>query len=296
MLDLLQKYFKNKENNVHLIEKYREDFSRRVHSLQRELNSSAELKIDEAIKIQKQKRQLNNIQKTYKETIEEKVANLIEQVRERKSQLGDDEIEKEFENMWESTMAELPKHLLQKRNVSQEMLLELKRDLSNRGSSIKEKLLSVKHLEEFGKDKFQIKDEHIDLKWYSLKGVKQFWNNECHDKTASLAFSLIRRCSKYVSEKDKIEEDYDGTYCQELLNIINERLREEDAKKLHITHEFDLDLKLHVLGSAARMFGEMHLRFLNTDPILCLERLKPHYFTTFKNIFQEKDETQSRTK
>uniref|UniRef100_A0A803K4I7 VLIG-type G domain-containing protein n=1 Tax=Xenopus tropicalis TaxID=8364 RepID=A0A803K4I7_XENTR len=296
MLDLLQKYFTNKENNVRLIEKYREDFTRRVHSLQREMKSSAELKIDDTIRIQKQKSQINNIQKTYQETIEEKVTNLIEQVRERKSQLGDVEIEKEFENMWESTMAELPKNLLQKRNVSQEMLLELKRDLSNMGSSISEKLLSIEHLDEFGNCEFQIKDEHIDLKWYSLKGVKQFWTNEYHDKTASLAFSLIRRCSKYVSEKFKIEGDYDGTYCQELLNIINERLREEDAKKLPITHEFDLDLKLHVLGSAARTFWEMHLIFLNTDPILCLERLKPHYLTTFKNIFQEKDETQSRAK
>ncbi|KAE8578135.1 hypothetical protein XENTR_v10023346 [Xenopus tropicalis] len=294
MLDLLQKYFTNKENNVRLIEKYREDFSRRVHSLQRELNSSAELKIDDTIRIQKQKHQINNIQKTYQETIEEKVVNLTEQVRERESQLGDVEIEEEFENMWESTMAELPKNLLQKRNVSQEMLLVLKRDLSNRGSSISEKLLSIEHLDEFGKDKLKIKDEHIDLKWYSLKGVKEFWNNECRDKIASLA--LIRRCSKYVSEKFKIEGDYDETYCQELLNIINERLREEDAKKLPITHEFDLDLKLHVLGSAARMFGEMHLRFLNTEPILCLERLKPHYLTTFKNTFQEKDETQSRAK
>eukprot|EP00079_Xenopus_tropicalis_P039045 XP_017952816.1 PREDICTED: LOW QUALITY PROTEIN: up-regulator of cell proliferation-like [Xenopus tropicalis] len=294
MLDLLQKYFTNKENNVRLIEKYREDFSRRVHSLQRELNSSAELKIDDTIRIQKQKHQINNIQKTYQETIEEKVVNLLFIVRERESQLGDVEIEEEFENMWESTMAELPKNLLQKRNVSQEMLLVLKRDLSNRGSSISEKLLSIEHLDEFGKDKLKIKDEHIDLKWYSLKGVKEFWNNECRDKIASLA--LIRRCSKYVSEKFKIEGDYDETYCQELLNIINERLREGDAKKLPITHEFDLDLKLHVLGSAARMFGEMHLRFLNTEPILCLERLKPHYLTTFKNTFQEKDETQSRAK
>ncbi|XP_041434674.1 interferon-induced very large GTPase 1-like isoform X2 [Xenopus laevis] len=295
MLQLLQKYFESKKKNVHLIEKYREDFTRRVHSLQNELKSYVTSKIDDTIRIQKQKHQINNIQKTYQKTIEEKVSNLIKQVRERESQLEDDEIEMAFEKMWKSTIAELPRNLLQKRNVSQEMLLELKRDLSNRGASIMEKLLSKNNLIGFGKVEFQVKDQHID-KWYT-KHVKVYWSTEFHNKTSNLASTLIRICSDNVTEKVNTGGDYDGTYCQELLNIINERLREDDVKKLHITHEFDLDIKLHILESVSWKFQKMHDEFIwENNPVLCLEKLKPHYLTTFKNIFQEKDEIQSRAK
>nr|NP_001128554.1 provisional ortholog of upregulator of cell proliferation L homeolog [Xenopus laevis]AAI14224.1 Unknown (protein for MGC:132266) [Xenopus laevis] len=296
MLDLIKKYFESKTDNVLLIEKYREDFSRGVNCLRKDLEHSVTAKIDETIRIQKGKYQIKNIVNSYQKTIEEKVTDLLKQVRQRESRLESDEIEKEFEKMWESTIAELPRNLLQKRNVSQEMLLELKRDLSNRGAFIKEKLLRIKYLDEFGNDKFKIKEQHVDLK-SSLKGVKELWTNQCHDKLAySLASSLIELCLNYVTEKVNTGEDYDMTYCQELLSKINERLREKDVKNLQITHEFDLDIKLHILGSAARMFQEMHESFLKSYPMLSLETLKPHYLTTFKNLFQEKDETQSRAK
>ncbi|KAE8578128.1 hypothetical protein XENTR_v10023339 [Xenopus tropicalis] len=297
MLKLLEEHFESKTDNIHLIEKYREGFSKGVTFLQKELEHSGTAKIEEIIKIQKGKHQIKKIKDSYQQKIEEKVTHLLNQVRERKMKAGDDEIEKEFENMWESTMAELPKNLLHKRKVGQEMLLALKRDLSNRGSSIKEKLLSIEHLHEFGKGEFQIKHWHVDLKWYSLKGFKEFWTNEFHDKIDHFAFSLLDVCSDYIREEVNRIEDYDGTYCQELLNIINKRLREEDAKQLPITHEFDLDIKLHILGRAAWKFQKKHEEFIqDNDPVLCLEKLKPHYFTTFKNIFQEKDEIQSRAK
>uniref|UniRef100_A0A803K5C2 Up-regulator of cell proliferation-like n=1 Tax=Xenopus tropicalis TaxID=8364 RepID=A0A803K5C2_XENTR len=294
MLKLLNEYFESKTDNVQLVEKYREDFSRGVNFLQKELEYSVTAKIDETIRIQKGKYQIKKIEDSYQKTIEAKVTNLLNQVREKKIQLKEDEVEKEFENMWKSTIAELPKNVLQKRNVTKDMLLDLKRDLSNTGSSIKEKFLCIEHLDKFGNFEFQIKDHHIDIKWYSR--LKEFVTNECHIKTENLAYTLIERCSDYVTEKVNTGEDYDGTYCQELLNMINERLREEDAKNLHITHEFDLDIKLHILGSAARMFQIMHETFLKTDPMLCLEKLKPYYLSAFKNIFQEKDETQSRAK
>ncbi|OCT59052.1 up-regulator of cell proliferation [Xenopus laevis] len=289
MIDLLKKYFDSKTDNVHLVEKYREEFSRGVNFLHKELENSVTAKIDEIIRIQKGKYQIKKIEDSYQRMVEEKVTSLLKQVRERKSQLGDDEIEKEFENMWESTVAELPKNLLQKRNVGQEMLLDLKHDLSNKGSSIKEKLLSIKCLDVFGKDKFQIKDCHVDMKCNSHY-------KEILTKIEHLVSYLIARCSDYVIKKVNTGGDYDGTFCQELLNMINERLREKDVKNLHITHDFDLDIKLHILGDAAQKFQKMHESFLKTDPMLCLEILKPHYFTTFKNLFQEKDETQSRAK
>ncbi|XP_031749401.1 interferon-induced very large GTPase 1-like isoform X1 [Xenopus tropicalis] len=294
MLDLLKKYFESKTDNVHLIEKYREDFSKGVNFLRKELEHSVTAKIEEIIIIQKGKYQIKNIEDSYQKIIEKKVTNLLKQVRERESRLGDDDIEKEFENMWGSTIAELPKYFFKKFNVTKEMLLALKHDLSNKGSAIMEKILNIKCFDEFGKGEFQIKEQHVDMKWFSR--IKEYWTNECHIKTDSLASCLIKKCSDYVTKKDNTGGDYDGTYCQELLNIINERLRDKDVKNLHINNQFDLDIKLHILGDAARRFQMMHERFLKTDPMLCLGTLKPHYFTTFKHLFQEKDETQSRAK
>ncbi|XP_041432156.1 up-regulator of cell proliferation isoform X2 [Xenopus laevis] len=297
MLFLLKEYFESKTDNVHLIEKYKVDFSRGVKFLRNELESSVTAKIDETIRIQKGKNQIKNIENHYQKTMEKKVTDLLKQVRERKSHLRSGDIVNVFENMWKSTIAELPKNLLQKRQVNQEMLLDLKKDLSNKGSSINEKFLSVKHLDDFGRVEFQINKQHVDIKWFSAKGLKEFWTNECHDKTACLASSLIRRCSDYVTEKFNTGGDYDGTYCQELLNIINVRLRVEDVNNLHTTHQFELDLKLHIFGNAASMFQKLHERFIQeNDPVICLEKLKSHYWETFYNIYEEKDETQSRAK
>ncbi|OCT56693.1 hypothetical protein XELAEV_18004560mg [Xenopus laevis] len=296
MLDSLEKYFESKTDNVHLVQRYREEFSKGLTSLQKELKHSVTTKIEEMITIQKGKYQIKKIEDGYQKIIEKKVTHLLKQVRERKMKVGDDEIEKQFGSMWGNTIAGLPKNPVQKRNISQEMLLLLKRDLANKGSSINEKLLSIKDLDEFGKGEFQIKGQHVDLKWYSPKGLKEFLTNECHNKIASLASSLLDISDDIIEEKNRTE-DYDGTYCQELLNIINERLRKEDVKNLNISHEFDLDIKLHILGIVARVFQKRHNEFIQeNDPVLCLEKLKPHYLTTFKNIFQEKDEIQSRAK
>ncbi|XP_031749457.1 up-regulator of cell proliferation [Xenopus tropicalis] len=302
MLDLLKVYFDSKTDNAHLIEKYREDFSRGVNFLREKLYQSVTAKIEETIRIQKGKYKIKDIQSTYQKTIEEKVTRLLDKVRERKSRLGNDEIRKAFENMWESTIAELPKNHIEKHNVSQGMLQKLKWDLHNRGSSINQEILKVKHLYDFGNNTFTVNSKtHLGNIWQRVKktvlNLKLCWESECVHGVEMLVSSLAERCSDYVTQKVNKKGSYDGTCCQELLNIINEKLREDEVKNLPITHQFELDIKLHILGSAALRFQKMHDEFiLENDPVLCLEKLKPLYWTTFENIFQEKDETQSKAK
>ncbi|OCT59057.1 up-regulator of cell proliferation [Xenopus laevis] len=296
MLMLLEKYFESKSDNVHLILKYKEEFFTGVRSLKKKMDHSVTSKIDEAIRIQKGKNFIKSIQSNYQKEVEKKVASLLDQVRRQERQLGAEEVRKPFDSMWERTLAELPKQQLEKRIIQREMLQELKRDIANKGSSINEKFLSIKCLDEFGK-KFMTEDKHIDIKWFSIQGVKEQLFKERHNKISELASSLISQCSHYVTDKVKTGENYDGTYCQELLNIINERLRKKEVKNLHISHLFELDLKLHIFGSAAPRFQMMHERFIQeNDPVLCLGKLKSDYLATFKNIFEEKDETVNRAK
>ncbi|KAG8430812.1 hypothetical protein GDO86_019970 [Hymenochirus boettgeri] len=271
MLELLEKHFDSKSDNVHLIEKYREDFSRGVKCLRNELERSVSAKIDEAIRIRKGKTQMQNIMDSYQRDIEEKVSSLLEQVRNNNVQVGDTEVRETFENMWKETLASLPTSHLEKLNVSQEMLQELYRDMANKGSSINEKFL--KCLDNIVKNDFQPTKDHVDMKWYTMK----------------------ERCFVYVTRKVNKGEDYDRTYCQELLNIINEKLRVKEVKNLHITYQFELDIKSHILGEAAPRFQVMHDKFIQeNDPVQCLDKLKPHYWSIFENIFKERDETQSR--
>uniref|UniRef100_F6Z9D0 VLIG-type G domain-containing protein n=1 Tax=Xenopus tropicalis TaxID=8364 RepID=F6Z9D0_XENTR len=296
MIMLLEKYFEGKSDNVHLILKFREEFFTGVKSLRKKMEHSVTAKIDEAIQIQKGKHFIKTIQSNYQKEIEKKVASLLDQVTRQERQLGAEEVKKPFDSMWERTLAELPKHQLEKRIIEREMLQELKQDIANKGSSINEKFLSIKCLDEYG-DKFTTKDNHIDVQWFLIKGVKEQFSEERHKKMSELVSSITGQCSVYVTEKVNTGGDYDGTYCQELLNMINERLRKKEVKNLHITHQFELDLKLHIFGCAAQRFQKMHERFLQeNNPMLCLQKLKSDYLATFKNIFEEKDETQNRAK
>ncbi|CAM5119360.1 unnamed protein product [Eretmochelys imbricata] len=98
--------------------------------------------------------------------------------------------------------------------------------------------------------------------------------------TEEFAKSLIYEGKRYSEEKVNSKVDYDEIHCRELLNMINERLQQEDVKKLGITACF-----------------EMHEDFIKqNDPQCRLEKLKPQYFSTFTDLYLEKDENQTRAR
>ncbi|XP_018431510.1 PREDICTED: interferon-induced very large GTPase 1-like, partial [Nanorana parkeri] len=86
MLKLLEKYFENKSENVHLIERYKEDFCMSAFS------------------IQKGKFKIREIQKTCQKLMEEELTNLLKRCKERNCELGDIDAKKEFEEMWKKTL------------------------------------------------------------------------------------------------------------------------------------------------------------------------------------------------
>ncbi|OCT59051.1 hypothetical protein XELAEV_180015391mg, partial [Xenopus laevis] len=295
MLEKLEKYFESKSNNVHLIERYRADFSQDVKCFQKEMEHSATAKVDDVFRIQTQNHQLQNIQRDYQRTIEENVTSLLERLEKNKAHRGDKEVKDTFENMWENTLSKLPRNPVKRRNISQEMLQEIRMDMANRGGSIYEKILRVKDLDDFGKGEFMVNKSHIDIKCYSLiKQAKEFYTKEINDQIQVHACVLIRSCSEYVTEKVNTKGDFDRTYCKELLHRISENLNENEYRNLHFTREFELDIKLHILGNAAPRFQVMHNTFLTeNDPVFRLQNLKPQYWLRFENILKE-SETQSR--
>ncbi|KAM5151688.1 uncharacterized protein ACMZJ9_009929 [Mantella aurantiaca] len=295
MLALLEKYYDNNSENVHLVERYREDFKLSIHFLRKELERNALNKCTKAISIQKGKFKIQNIQTQYQKLMEEKISDLLENCREVNVKLNDEEIQQGFESMWEKTLTDLQIKKLDRLKVGQSILQHLRNDLRNKGPAVHEELKKVKNLENHGLRTFKMTKMYIDLSLWKQFIQKFGFEKQTSEMIEALAVSLIEMCDKYIKEKVNTAEDYDDTYCQELLHMINTELGNNTGPPF--TVQFELDLKRIIFGNAAQAFQQMHDNFLkNNDPSACLECLKPQYLSIFISIFQEKDESQNRAK
>ncbi|KAM4697659.1 uncharacterized protein WCC33_013249 [Rhinophrynus dorsalis] len=295
MSDSLEKYFESGQKHVALIERYRAEFFSSVKSLRNELEDYLSNKCEVAILIQKGKYEIQSVQEKYVKAIEERAISLLENCRSMKHQLRDDELESEFEAMWNETLAGLHLSSLKRHNVNQAMLEQLRRDMRNKAGYVNEKLSHVKSLAEYDQNGLDLDNRYTQSSWYI--NIPETFHNEYWNKVRDLVTSIQDRCNKYVTEDVNIASDFDQTYCQELLNIINEQLSQDDVKNLHLTPLFELDLKLHILGKAAPIFQKIDNSFFQeNNPKFYLEKLKPQYLSTFKSIYHEKDESLIRAK
>ncbi|XP_040212011.1 interferon-induced very large GTPase 1-like [Rana temporaria] len=293
MSELLEKYFNNKNENVHLIERYKQDFILSTTSLKEELKRNSLVKFDEFVSIQKGKLKIQNIKNDYQKSIEGKITDLLKRCREKKKKLNDEELKKEFQEMWKKTLTDLEIGELNTCIVSKSMLRQLMNDTSNKGPALNEHLLGVKDLADITQSDFKMDEKYIESKW--TKKLKDtvldkfgLRYNEHFDKINVFARSLIDNCNTYIRGKVETGEDYSDNYCLELLNMINTEICKQ-SRNLHLSSWFELDMKIHILGKASREFQKMHDKFIKeNNPKLCLEKLKPGYLVTFIGIFQEK--------
>ncbi|XP_077303425.1 interferon-induced very large GTPase 1-like [Lithobates pipiens] len=302
MLESLKNYFDNKNENVHLIERYKQDFILSTQFLKKELNRNSLVKLDEAVSIQKGKFKIQNIQTNSQKLMEGKITDLLKRCREKENNLNDEELKREFEEMWKKTLTDLQIEELKTHNVSGSMFYHLMNDMSNKGSAVNEHLLGVKDLADIKQTDFKMDEKYVESGlWKKL--AKTFLDafgfktkDEHFDKINDFAHSIIDKCNKYIREKVGTGEDYCDNYCLELLHMITTEISEE-SKNLHLSTWFELDIKIHILGKASREFQKMRDKFIReNDPKLCLEKLKPGYIETFISIFQEKDICQTKAK
>ncbi|XP_018428318.1 PREDICTED: LOW QUALITY PROTEIN: up-regulator of cell proliferation-like [Nanorana parkeri] len=292
-LDLLENYFENKQENVHLIERYKEDFVLSIKSLKKKLERNALGKYEEVVSIQKGKMKIQNMQCNSQKSIEDKITVLLTVSAKNNQKLSDEELQKEFDKMWEKTLADLQIEKIERRVVSKSMLQELINDMSNKGSAVQE-LLLMKDLDKTVQLEFKIDKKYIkDGLLQRFIGAK---SHEPYEKIKRFSAWLISKCDAYVREKAQTAEDYNDTYCKEILHISNTELTKE-SKNLNYSQHFELDIKCHILTRASGEFQVIHDKFIKeNDPKLCLEKLKPQYLSTFINTFQEKDICQTKAK
>ncbi|KAK7171067.1 hypothetical protein R3I94_001084 [Phoxinus phoxinus] len=291
-MENLSKYFEQTEGHVYLVEKYKEDFVSSVKCLRRETESSLLMQLEATVDIRRGMNNLDNIKKTFTDTIEKKVLALLEELRKNNSSKSDAhttdiELDGFFEQIWKDTINELSFTGLKKRPIYDCVFRQLRENMKQKGSYVAEQLMREK-LMNFGTGVFKITKEI----WYK-RWIKRMFNYNSAMDLQNLADNIIQTCSQFVLDTTSKRSDYHDTYIHEILHIIDDRFMSN--KNIGFSEEFELSLKLHICGSSARTFQEMHECFIKeNDPRRCLDQYKDKYRNDFKDLFHDRDQCQRK--
>lgn len=272
-------YYKRKDRHVNLIEKYKTDFFNSISSIGNEIKHSACTKLDRILDLKIGLKKAQDIQRKYRDVIEERVMKLLSDCKD--SRLSDEQLTQEFEKMWVKATENLPG--LKERDVSACILNQLRKNFSNR--NVNEKLENVNDLKEIGKDQFKTRRNHTDC------FMKRFlWTGDLQ----SFADGVIDTSTRCILDKAKTNEDYHESFTVDLLVKIDEWLK-HGYTRYNTTAQFEIDLKLHICGIAAREFHRMHQKFLSdNDSRNQLEKYKPQYLSDFLDLYKQRDHCQRK--
>ncbi|KAJ8261487.1 hypothetical protein COCON_G00172100 [Conger conger] len=289
ILSNLSEFYKRQEGHVHLVEKYKEVLNITANTIRRKTENSVKNKLEAAVEIRKGMFRLESIKTNQTATMEKKVQGLIEKCRKSKD-LSDQQLVDEFEKMWDETVAELRFPGMEERDIVQDISHQLWVNLETKGSAVCEKLSKVGNLSEYGREPFKVKSKHLGLK-------KWLWNVSSGKelKFQQAVDHIIEQSKQFVDEKVRTRSDYHKTYTMELLCKVDKIL--DRHMHLETTAEFEVELKIHICGHAAREFKKMHLAFIHlNNPRHCLEKFKKQYYTDFKDLFNKRDQCQKKAK
>ncbi|XP_071334005.1 interferon-induced very large GTPase 1-like [Trachinotus anak] len=291
LLENLTKYFKQTERHVHLVEGYKEGFANSAKSLRREMKNSVFHQLTAAAEIKQGMTELDRIKENHTKEIEKAVCALIDQCRKKNVQMSDKELDKEFDKMWHETVQKLSVSEQKATDVFTSVTHYLRLNLLHKGSHASE-LLSQKHLTDCSHMPFKYTAEGC---WKNLKHtIRKCLHSQDHIMMVQqMADSIIDACIEYVTEKMERKYNYHDTYIQEILHMIDERLQNNLNIKTDI--EFEVSLKQHICGFAARHFQKMHEDFLHeNDASRCLNQNKKKFCADFKDVFYKRDQCQKK--
>ncbi|KAF4115038.1 hypothetical protein G5714_002527 [Onychostoma macrolepis] len=268
IINKIKSYYKQGEGHVELVESYRQDFINSAKSLKTELLNSIIRKLDDAVSRRNGMIKVEGIKKTYMDTMEKKVLNLLKDCREKKTNMSDSMLDEAFENMWQETVRTLSDTGFQSQDIKTKVYYHLTKNLKSRGSFMAQSLDEVKDLSNQGYGPFIAhKDKNVVSKWIYQNQIKI---------VQEMSDNLIVDCWESVRAKGKSKDDYDDTYIREILNMIDEKLKAHENLKLK--EDFELSLKLHICGFASREFQKIHDQFiLDNNPRTTLEKAKQIY-------------------
>ncbi|XP_029932658.1 interferon-induced very large GTPase 1-like isoform X1 [Myripristis murdjan] len=301
LLQNVTQYFKQTEGHVHLVEAYREDFSNSAKSLRREIERSVINQLETAAEIRQGMTELERIKETHTSKLEQEVHALIEECRKEKSQMTekelDKELDKEFDKVWSKTVRESSFAGLKTTDIIAIVHQQLRTNVSTKGSHASE-LVTQTRLCDCGIQPFK----YTKLFKYTAGGLynkvkhevcKRLYIEDHVMAVQRMADNIIAACRQSVTEKVQKKTNYHDNYIQEILHLIDESLTKNQELKTDI--EFEVSLKQHICGIAAREFQKMHEDFIQVnDPFRRLSQHKEKYCADFKDLFHKRDQCQKK--
>ncbi|KAJ4948458.1 hypothetical protein JOQ06_019992 [Pogonophryne albipinna] len=286
LLENLDKYFKQKEGHVYLVEGYRQEFKNSAMSLRREMESSVFNQLTAAADI-RQGLKLDKIKVNHTKELEGRAGALIDKCRKEKVKMSEEKLDKEFDKMWTKTVKELSFTKMKVEDIFTRVSHHLRTNLSTKGSHVSD-LLSQKSLKECGQDLFKYKPQGPS-EW-----LKSLFSAPGHTKAVQqIAVGIITVCSQMMNEKMQRKSHYHDIYIDEILKKIDESLQNNQEVGTDIT--FEVSLKQHICGDAARRFQRMHQDFIQKNyPYRCLNENKGKFLADFKDVFHNVDQCQKK--
>ncbi|XP_061614451.1 interferon-induced very large GTPase 1-like [Phyllopteryx taeniolatus] len=277
----LSDYYREKDRCVKLVEKYKTDFFNSITSLSNDIENSVNAQLDRVLEVKIGLKKAQNIQQEYCGVIEERVMKLLHDFKN--VTLSDDQLREEFDKMWTTATANVPR--LKEQPIPAYILAMLKRNFSNR--NVNEKLRPIKSLKGFGRDRFKARTDHVES---ISKKIKIFWKGDLQ----IFADNVIETATQFILDITKSNSDYHDSFSRDLLQRVDELLVEGyDRHKTNT--QFDIDIKLHICDIAAREFLKQHQRFLsNNDPRVQLEKYKHQYLLDFLDLYKKTDHSQRK--
>ncbi|XP_075784750.1 up-regulator of cell proliferation-like [Pelodiscus sinensis] len=290
ILECFEKYIEGGASGSHLVQ-FKEDFIRNTRITMSTFDHCSHQQLGKA-KNRRKRLGKNYSESEFRKTIEEELGKLLDNCRSRAQKLSNEELEREFQAMWREVLSESMLFSSVMRPIFQEMQSLLEEDLERRGKLMHQDAGSLLH---YTMSSFTMKTEYLDLTW--SEALKELFTKEKWQKAEEIAMSLMHQCFVYIEEKANSTASYNEDYCIELLDMINERLQQEDVSELHMSDCFEVDLKCHILGEAAGVFQEIHDCFMReTDPQQSLKKLKLQYFSILKDLYSDKEVSQKRAR
>ncbi|XP_051729226.1 interferon-induced very large GTPase 1-like [Ctenopharyngodon idella] len=293
LLGKIQQYFESEEEHVHLVENYKEDFVNSAKCLRRETETDLRNKLENAVLIQKGIEKVELIKQNQRDTMKEKVLNLISVCRNAKNKLSDSQLNEEFQKMWDDTVRQYSLTALPRNDLGNETYRLLHSNLETKGGAVREMLSNITSLDQCGTGPFYATTIKMNIFKKLKNSLLPAPRNKKHKLIQMTCETIINESEMLVLSKTSAKSDYVSTDIQELLCFIEKKL--ENCKDPQISPENEASLKIHICRIAARAFQKMHDDYIQrTDPLTSLERFKEQWLADFKDLYYQRDQCQSK--
>ncbi|XP_030609739.1 interferon-induced very large GTPase 1-like [Archocentrus centrarchus] len=283
LLENLTQYFRQTGRHVYLVEGYKKEFSNSAKSLQKEMERSVINQLTAAAEIAQEMTETDKIKENHIKEIENAVWGLINDCWKKDVQMEETELENEFHKMWSEMLKKLSCSEEQAIQIFTSISSYLRENLKHTGD-VSDELLE-KELGDCGSVPFRYTAETQSRKVrHEVSNIQDYIV-----AVQKLADSIIDVCTQFVSEKVKRKKNYSDIYIQEILHITDENL--QNNRDVQTDTEFEVSLKQHICGFAAREFKKVHEE---KDPYTCLMKNKEKFCDDFKTVFNKEDLCQKK--